>query len=31
VVTGQDGAVISDGEFVSDYVSQPEAWEVGPS
>lgn len=31
VVTGPDGAVVSDGEFVSDYVSQPEAWEVGPS
>lgn len=30
-VTAADGTVISDGDFVSDYVSQPEAWEVGPS
>jgi vancomycin resistance protein YoaR len=30
-VTAADGTVIADGDFVSDYVSQPEAWEVGPS
>lgn len=30
-VTDANGIVISDGDFVSDYVSQPEAWEVGPS
>jgi vancomycin resistance protein YoaR len=30
-VTAADGTEISDGEFVSDYVSQPEAYEVGPS
>lgn len=30
-VTDADGTVISDGDFVSDYMSQPEAWEVGPS
>ncbi|MDQ3539637.1 MAG: VanW family protein, partial [Chloroflexota bacterium] len=29
-VTTVDGMVISDGDFVSDYRSQPEAWEVGP-
>jgi vancomycin resistance protein YoaR len=29
-VTAVDGTVISDGDFVSDYRSQPEAWEVGP-
>jgi vancomycin resistance protein YoaR len=30
-VTAADGTVVSDGDFVSDYVSVPEAWEVGPS
>ncbi len=30
-VTAKDGSVISDGDFVSDYRSVPEAWEVGPS
>jgi vancomycin resistance protein YoaR len=30
-VTSADGDVIADGEFVSDYVAQPEAWEVGPA
>lgn len=30
-ITGSDGTVIADGDFVSDYVSQPEAWEIGPS
>jgi vancomycin resistance protein YoaR len=29
-VTDADGNVVSDGDFVSDYRSQPEAWEVGP-
>lgn len=29
-VTDHDGTIISDGDFVSDYRSQPEAWEVGP-
>ncbi len=29
-VTDHNGNVISDGDFVSDYRSQPEAWEVGP-
>lgn len=29
-VTDAEGNVISDGDFVSDYRSQPEAWEVGP-
>lgn len=29
-VTDAGGNVISDGDFVSDYRSQPEAWEVGP-
>jgi len=29
-VTAADGTVISDGDFVSDYRSQPEAWETGP-
>ena len=29
-VTDRDGNVISDGDFVSDYRSQPEAWEIGP-
>lgn len=31
VITGADGSVIADGDFVSDYVPQPEAWEVGPT
>lgn len=30
-ITAADGTVIADGDFISDYVSQPEAWEVGPS
>ncbi len=30
-VTSGDGAIVSDGDFVSDYVSVPEAWEVGPA
>jgi len=30
-VTAVDGTVISDGDFVSDYRSQPEAWEFGPN
>ena len=30
-VTGAGGEVISDGDFVSDYRSQPEALEVGPA
>ena len=29
-VTAADGTVISDGAFVSNYVPQPEIWEVGP-
>ena len=29
-VSDADGNVVSDGDFVSDYRSQPEAWEVGP-
>lgn len=29
-VIAPDGTVISDGDFVSDYRSVPEAWEVGP-
>lgn len=29
-VTASDGTVISDGDFVSDYESVPEVWEVGP-
>jgi vancomycin resistance protein YoaR len=29
-VTDADGNVVSDGDFVSDYRSQPEAWEIGP-
>jgi len=29
-VTDADGNVVSDGDFVSDYRAQPEAWEVGP-
>ncbi len=28
-VTDRDGNVLADGDFVSDYRSQPEAWEVG--
>lgn len=31
VITAADGSVIADGDFVSDYVPQPEAWEVGPT
>jgi vancomycin resistance protein YoaR len=31
LVTDADGNVVSDGDFVSDYRSQPEAWEIGPS
>ncbi len=30
-VTAADGTVIADGDFVSDYRSQPEAWETGPA
>jgi vancomycin resistance protein YoaR len=30
-VTAADGSIVSDGDFVSDYHSVPEAWEVGPS
>lgn len=30
-ITDAEGAIIADGDFVSDYVPQPEAWEVGPS
>lgn len=30
-VTAADGTVISDGEFVTEYLSRPETWEVGPS
>ncbi len=30
-VTAADGTVISDGDFVTDYLSKPETWEVGPS
>lgn len=29
-VTAADGTVISDGTFVSNYLAQPETWEVGP-
>lgn len=29
VITANDGNIIADGEFVSEYVPQPEAWEVG--
>lgn len=29
-VVAADGTVISDGSFVSDYLPQPEVWEVGP-
>lgn len=29
-VTAADGTVISEGSFVSDYLPQPEVWEVGP-
>lgn len=28
-VTDHDGTILADGDFVSDYRSQPEAWEVG--
>lgn len=31
MVTAADGTVLSDGEFVTDYLSKPETWEVGPS
>jgi hypothetical protein len=30
-VTAADGTILADGEFVSDFRSVPEAWEVGPS
>ncbi|HWV23634.1 MAG TPA: hypothetical protein VNZ58_05555 [Thermomicrobiales bacterium] len=30
VITDATGTVIADGDFVSDYVAQPEAWEIGP-
>ncbi len=30
VITEADGEVLADGEFVTDYVPQEEAWEVGP-
>lgn len=30
-VTASDGRIVSDGDFVSDYRSVPEAWEVDPS
>lgn len=30
-VTASDGSVISDGSFVSDFLAQPETWEVGPT
>jgi hypothetical protein len=30
-VTAADGTIISDGDFVSDCRSQPEAWEIGPA
>ncbi len=29
-VTAADGTVISEGSFVSDYLPQPEVWEIGP-
>ena len=29
-VTAADGTLISDGSFVSDYLPQPEVWEIGP-
>lgn len=29
-VTAADGTVISSGEFVSNYLAQPETWEIGP-
>ena len=29
-VTAADGTVIADGSFVSNYLPQPEVWEVGP-
>jgi vancomycin resistance protein YoaR len=28
-ITDRDGAILADGDFVSDYRSQPEAWEIG--
>lgn len=31
VITRTDGEVIGDGEFVTHYVPQPEAWEIGPA
>lgn len=30
-ITDAAGEVIADGDFVSDYVPQPEAWEIGPA
>jgi hypothetical protein len=30
-VTAADGSLVSDGDFVSDYMSIPEVWEVAPS
>lgn len=30
-VTAADGTVLSDGDFVTEYLSKPETWEVGPS
>ncbi len=30
-VTDREGNVVSDGDFVSDYRSQPDAWEYGPN
>jgi vancomycin resistance protein YoaR len=30
-VTAADGTILADGDFVSDFRSVPEAWEVGPS
>ena len=30
-VTDSDGNLLADGDFVSDYQPQPEAWEVGPA
>lgn len=29
-VTDSDGTVLADGDFISDYQPQPEAWEIGP-
>lgn len=31
VISSADGEIIADGNFVSDYIPQPEAWEVGPN